>query len=90
MGDFNAMPSGPEIAAVMAISSPVFARRPELLEELSHPAQDPVKRIDYIFFSDHFELLGQEVIDNGTTSDHRPIRTRLRLNGPAYSHGIKQ
>lgn len=90
MGDFNAMPSGPEIAALMEISSPVFARRPELFEELSHPAQDPRKRIDYIFFSDHFELLGQEVIDNGVTSDHRPIRTRLRLNELVYSHGIKQ
>jgi endonuclease/exonuclease/phosphatase family metal-dependent hydrolase len=79
MGDFNALPSGPEIAALMEISSPVFAQQPELLAEESHPAQNPKMRIDYIFFSGHFELLGQEVVDNGATSDHRPIRSRLRL-----------
>ena len=79
MGDFNALPSEPEIAALVKISSPVFAQQPELLAGMSYPAQDPTIRLDYIFFSDHFELLSQQIIDNGTTSDHRPIQSRLRL-----------
>ncbi len=83
MGDFNALPSEPEIAALIKISSPVFAQQPELLAEMSYPAQDPTIRLDYIFFSDHFELLSQQIIDNGTTSDHRPIRSRLRLTEAA-------
>jgi len=79
MGDFNALPSEPEIVALTKISSPVFAQQPELFAEMSHPARDPVIRLDYILFSEHFELLSQQVVDNGTTSDHRPIRSRLRL-----------
>jgi len=79
MGDFNALPSEPEIAALTKISSPVFAQQPGLFAEMSHPARDPELRLDYIFFSEHFELLSQQVVDNGMTSDHRPIRSRIRL-----------
>jgi endonuclease/exonuclease/phosphatase family metal-dependent hydrolase len=79
IGDFNSLPTSPEISALMKIASPVFAQQPELLAEMSHPAQDPTMRIDSVFFSDDFELLSQQVVDNGTTSDHRPIRSRLRL-----------
>jgi endonuclease/exonuclease/phosphatase family metal-dependent hydrolase len=37
-------------------------------------------RIDYIFFSEHFELVEHNVLDNQGTSDHRPVLARLKLN----------
>jgi len=37
-------------------------------------------RIDYIFFSEHFELVEQKVLDNQGTADHRPVLARLKLN----------
>ncbi len=79
MGDFNALPTEPEISELKAISSAVFEQQPALLEEPSHPMTDPEIRIDYIFFSDHFELIEQQVVDTGGTSDHRPIRSWLKL-----------
>jgi endonuclease/exonuclease/phosphatase family metal-dependent hydrolase len=71
--------NGREIEPVMKIASPVFSQRSELQGEPSHPARSPAQLIDYIFFSDDFELISPHVFDNSTTSDHHPVRSRLRL-----------
>ena len=80
MGDFNAQPHEPEIVELLKVSNPVFTQKPELLKALSHESLEPTMRIDYIFFSEHFELVEQKVLDNQGTSDHRPVLARLRLN----------
>jgi endonuclease/exonuclease/phosphatase family metal-dependent hydrolase len=79
MGDMNAITNDPEIAAFTQVSHPVFRERPELLSEYSYPSEQPRLRLDYIFFSDHFDLVDQEVLDNQGSTDHRPIRSVLRL-----------
>lgn len=79
MGDLNARPDEPEIAALIEVAHPVFRERPELLAEPTHPSVHPRVRIDYVFFSSHFDLVDQEVLDNRGTSDHRPVRTVLVL-----------
>ena len=80
MGDLNAQPHEPEIVELLKLSNPVFTQKPELLEALSHDSLEPTMRIDYIFFSEHFELVEQKVLDNQGTSDHRPVLARLKLN----------
>jgi endonuclease/exonuclease/phosphatase family metal-dependent hydrolase len=80
MGDFNAQPHEPEIVELLKVSNPVFTQKPELLKALSHESIELTMRIDYIFFSEHFELVEQKVLDNQGTSDHRPVFTRLKLN----------
>jgi endonuclease/exonuclease/phosphatase family metal-dependent hydrolase len=80
MGDFNAQPDEPEIVELLKMSNQVFTQKPELLKELSHDSLEPTMRIDYIFFSEHFELIEQKVLDNQGTSDHRPVLARLKLN----------
>jgi len=80
MGDFNAQPHEPEIVELLKMSNPIFTQKPELLKELSHESLEPTMRIDYIFFSEHFELIEQKVIDNQGTADHRPVLARLKLN----------
>jgi endonuclease/exonuclease/phosphatase family metal-dependent hydrolase len=79
MGDLNAHPDDPEITGLLQVAHPVFGERPELLSELTHPAAAPRERIDYVLFSAHFDLLDQEVLDHDGASDHRPIRSVLRL-----------
>lgn len=79
MGDFNAQPQEPEIVELLKVSNAIFTKKPELLKELSHGSFAPIKRIDYIFFSDHFELVEQQVLDNLGTTDHRPVYSRLIL-----------
>ncbi|RLC15007.1 MAG: hypothetical protein DRI24_12035 [Deltaproteobacteria bacterium] len=80
MGDLNAQPHEPEIVELLKVSNPVFTQKPELLKALSHDSLEPTMRIDYIFFSEHFELIEQKVLDNQGTSDHRPVLARLKLN----------
>lgn len=79
LGDFNATPDAPEIKQVKAVADEVFRKDPKLTAGLSFPAARPDRRIDYIFFSPAFELLRLEVLDNGVTTDHRPIYAELKL-----------
>ena len=83
MGDFNAQPQEPEIVELLKISNQVFTQKPELLKELSHESLEPTVRIEYIFFSEHFELVEQKVLNNQGTTDHRPVFARLKLNRTA-------
>ena len=79
MGDFNAQPHEPEIVELLKVSNSVFTQEPELLSEFSCHSLEPTMRIDYIFFSEHFQLLEHKVLDNQGSSDHRPVYARLRL-----------
>ncbi len=78
IGDFNAEPDSPEIKQVQAISHPLL-RKPDQYKIMSFPAAHPNRRIDYIFFSQDFELKKMEILNNGVTSDHRPIYAELLL-----------
>ncbi len=79
IGDFNATPDTAEIQQLIQLSHPVYQSQPPWLNSLSFPAAQPDRRIDYIFFSKDFELQTMEVLNNGTTTDHRPVRAELRL-----------
>ncbi len=46
---------------------------------LTFPADRPMIRIDYVWYSDAFEALEAKVWSEGGTSDHRPLWTRLIL-----------
>ena len=39
----------------------------------------PVMRLDHVLVTDHFEVLGVELLDETNRSDHRPVLTHLRL-----------
>lgn len=46
----------------------------------TYPSDKPAMRLDYIFFSDHFELLESRVIKEvGSVSDHLPVYAKLKL-----------
>jgi endonuclease/exonuclease/phosphatase family metal-dependent hydrolase len=79
MGDMNAQPDEPEIQALLEVAHPVLRERPELLSAPTHPALEPTQRLDYVFFSEHFDLLEQQVLDVRGSSDHRPVYVVLRL-----------
>lgn len=80
IGDFNAHPDAPEIEALQAIAHPVFRQQPQLLQSSTYPSVNPNERIDYIFFSNHFALQRQSILDNQGTSDHRVVESILRFN----------
>ncbi|HEV7523681.1 MAG TPA: endonuclease/exonuclease/phosphatase family protein [Acidimicrobiia bacterium] len=70
-GDFNFW--GPGVAAAMrGWQRPVRGR--------TYPARRPHSQIDHVLVRGGIEALGGEVLAE-TPSDHRPIRTRLRLMG---------
>lgn len=39
----------------------------------------PVMRLDHVLVTDHFEVLGVELLEETNRSDHRPVLTYLRL-----------
>lgn len=79
MGDFNSRPQDPEIQSILPLVHPIFRENDALLKEKSYPSLNPDFRIDYIFFSEEFELLKYAVLDNKQTSDHRPVYCELTL-----------
>lgn len=47
-------------------------------ERLTFPADAPDRCLDYLFVSDHFQVVATEVLAS-TLSDHRPVVTRLKI-----------
>lgn len=82
IGDFNATPDSAEIQSLVQLAHPLYREHPEWVRDLSYPAVHPDRRIDYIFFSSDFELKKMEVLENGTSTDHRPVLAELRLPAP--------
>lgn len=39
----------------------------------------PVMRLDHVLVTDHFEVLGVELVDEANKSDHRPVLTHIRF-----------
>ncbi|MEZ0372061.1 MAG: endonuclease/exonuclease/phosphatase family protein, partial [Candidatus Sericytochromatia bacterium] len=79
LGDFNATPDSAEIQLIEKLAHPLFRSQPKLLQINSFPAIKPTRRIDYIFFSSEFSLKKMNVLDNGGTTDHRPVYAELEL-----------
>ncbi len=79
IGDFNATPDSPEVQTLIQYAHSVFREQPEWLNTFSFPAVQPDRRIDYIFFSQDFLLKKMEILDNGGTTDHRPVLAELML-----------
>ncbi len=75
LGDFNAEPAAPELA-------PLFERLRDAWGTrgggLTYPAEDPVKRIDYITAGGGVRVLNASV-PAVEASDHRPVVATLLL-----------
>ena len=77
LGDLNAEPGDPEL-------DPLFQRLEDVWSDdlgpgLTFPADDPVKRIDYILASSHFAVGNVEVLET-EASDHCPVVADLLLH----------
>jgi endonuclease/exonuclease/phosphatase family metal-dependent hydrolase len=75
-GDLNAPPDAPEI-------QPLFERLPDAWPAsagpgLTYPADEPIKRIDYVLASKHFRVRSAS-IPVTLASDHRPVVVDLTL-----------
>jgi endonuclease/exonuclease/phosphatase family metal-dependent hydrolase len=73
-GDFNAVPTAPEL-------TPLRTRLHDAWPDSSgagftYPAERPVRRIDYVMLSSHFQVLEARVLDT-QASDHRPVLVTL-------------
>ena len=90
VGDFNARPDAPELAALHGR----FADAWELAEErddrsgwrfwqhdegLTHPAHSPHRRIDQVWVTPEIAVLGARVLDARGASDHLPLRVDLAV-----------
>lgn len=71
-GDLNALPESEEIDILKRDMVPV------LWGEKTWPADSPTEAIDYIF-GIGVTTLESNVIENGTASDHRPVRAKILL-----------
>ncbi|MBT2686571.1 endonuclease/exonuclease/phosphatase family protein [Bacillus sp. ISL-47] len=86
LGDLNATPESNEMKPMYANYLDVFAGPPDAN---TYPAQNPAKRIDYIFTSKNIETADVEVIKS-LASDHLPITADLVLDrDQPYYNGNK-
>ncbi len=78
VGDFNANPDSPCLAAVRQEWTVCNDRNPEL----SFPADQPQRLIDYICFypKQAFEINECHVVPDSNASDHRPVVAELKMN----------
>ncbi|HWO98328.1 MAG TPA: endonuclease/exonuclease/phosphatase family protein [Bacillus sp. (in: firmicutes)] len=75
MGDLNATPESDEMKPMYANYRDAFGNQNEAY---TYSAENPTKRIDYIFTSNHIETKDARVIDT-LASDHLPLMTELVL-----------
>ncbi|MDO5309468.1 MAG: endonuclease/exonuclease/phosphatase family protein [Planctomycetia bacterium] len=75
LGDLNAEPDSPEIKKLQETWTQISPNAP------TFPADDPKVQIDYIFLKNvkKFNLLEASVIDDSTTSDHRPVLCEVEI-----------
>ena len=76
LGDLNASPDAPEL-------QPLFERLRDTWQKavdpgFTYPAENPVKRIDYVLASSHF-LVRSALVAITRASDHRPVVVELLL-----------
>ncbi|AJE84192.1 MULTISPECIES: endonuclease/exonuclease/phosphatase family protein [Streptomyces] len=72
LGDFNAEPTAPELAPLWRELTDADPSGP------SYPAQDPVKRIDYVAVGEGVRVRDARVVAS-LASDHLPVVADLRL-----------
>lgn len=72
VGDFNATPDAPELAALWGMLTDAWAAAPGPGDGLTYPAVDPVKRIDYVTATDEVRVVATAVPPT-VASDHLPV-----------------
>lgn len=72
VGDFNAPPSAPELAPLWEVLDDAWAVANGPEGGLTYPADDPVRRIDYIATSRDVRVTSVDVPES-LASDHRPV-----------------
>jgi endonuclease/exonuclease/phosphatase family metal-dependent hydrolase len=75
-GDLNAPPTAPELSPLLQVLQDAWSASNE--PGLSYPAENPVKRIDYVLISADFVSVSSTVPDT-QASDHRPVIANLRF-----------
>jgi endonuclease/exonuclease/phosphatase family metal-dependent hydrolase len=81
-GDMNFPPGSQSYRKIASVLQDVQAHAPGHIARRTFPARWPLRRIDHIFVSRHFEVTGITVIENDLTriaSDHLPLAADLRL-----------
>lgn len=85
VGDLNATPESNEMKPMYANYLDVFAGQ---TNANTYSAENPTKRIDYIFTSDDIETVNTEVIES-LASDHLPITAEIVLDREEPYHNGK-
>jgi endonuclease/exonuclease/phosphatase family metal-dependent hydrolase len=81
-GDFNLPPGSPEYRRLTAALRDVQAHAPRHVAQQTFPSFWPVRRIDHIFVSPHFDVVAVRVPRDDLTrkaSDHLPLVADLML-----------
>ncbi|MFJ7496261.1 endonuclease/exonuclease/phosphatase family protein [Streptomyces sp. NPDC097727] len=73
LGDFNAAPAAPELAPLWQELTDIEPGGP------TYPAQDPVRRIDYVAVSKDSVRVRDATVAETLASDHRPVVADLLL-----------
>lgn len=90
-GDMNFPPGSREYRRLATMMRDVQACAPGHLARRTFPARWPLRRIDHIFVSSHFEVCGVKVLEDHLTrmaSDHLPVAADLRLIAEAASKEV--
>lgn len=75
-GDMNATPDASELRPFFTRLQDAWVVAKSLGPGLTYPAEQPVKRIDYVLASREFRVLSAAVVDT-KASDHRPVVVEL-------------
>lgn len=78
-GDLNAGPDAPELRPLFQTLRDAW--NPGGGPGLTYPAEQPVKRIDYVLVSPQFDVTGS-IVPETKASDHRPVVASLVLRRP--------
>jgi endonuclease/exonuclease/phosphatase family metal-dependent hydrolase len=88
VGDLNAAPDAPELAALRADFADAWELAPERDDQarwrfwqreegLTHPARSPHVRIDQVWVTPGITVAGARVLDGAGASDHLPLAVDL-------------
>jgi endonuclease/exonuclease/phosphatase family metal-dependent hydrolase len=75
-GDLNAPPSAPELATLFRRLSDAWPAQAG--DGFTYPANAPVRRIDYLLVSDHWQVMRAQTLPV-TASDHLPVVAEILL-----------
>ena len=90
VGDLNAAPDAPELAALRATFADAWELAPEREDQtrwrfwhrdegLTHPARSPHARIDQVWVTPGITVAGARVLDGAGASDHLPLVVDLEV-----------